>query len=260
VGFGLNLPWATSLWPWPDGKFSYLFVGSILAAASVAFIWIGITGEWGAMAAGTLTTLATTAGISVYTFLLAAGQGRRELVPYAVGAAISAVISLAAFFWSRRYAILDTRAMPPLLRVSYVVFVIALVLAATALILQAPAIFPWPLNPDSSVVFGWIFVGDAFYFLYSLLNPRWHNARAQLLSFLAYDIFLLPPFIGLFGTVAPGHMLSLVVYLAVLVYSALLAIYYLFIDPGTRSWAIVPRQESILVSPDNRRTIQTPTD
>jgi hypothetical protein len=247
------------LWPWPDGKFSYLFVGSILAAASVAFVWIGITGEWAAMAAGALTTLAMTVGMSIYLFQLA-GQGRQELVPYAAGAAVSALLSLGAFLWSRRYAIRDARPMPMLLRVSYLVFVVALTLAAAALILQAPAIFPWPLNPDSSVIFGWIFVGDAFYFLYSLLNPRWHNARAQLLSFLAYDIFLLPPFIGLLGTVAPGHMLSLIVYLVVLIYSALLATYYLFIDRWTRPWSVITQQETKYPAPDNSAAIQTSTE
>src|SRR3954469_9793731 len=70
VGFGLAMPWATSAWPWPDGKFSYLFVGSVLAAMGVAAIWIGATAEWGALAAGSLTALIITGGMSAYLFLI----------------------------------------------------------------------------------------------------------------------------------------------------------------------------------------------
>jgi hypothetical protein len=238
VGFGLNMTWATSAWPWPDGKFSYLFVGSVLAAMAVALIWIGATAEWGVLAAGSLTALIITGGMSGYLFLLSREAERQSLALYSMGLAVVALVSLGFFLWSRRYRIRDTRPMPLLLRVSYVVFVIALLLAATALILRVPTIFPWPLNPDSSVMFGWIFLGDASYFLYSVLNPRWHNARAQLLSFLAYDLFLIPPFLGLFATVKQEHMLSLRIYMVVLFYSASLAIYYLFVNAETRRWSI----------------------
>src|SRR4051794_41631132 len=63
VGFGLNMGWATGLWPWADGKLSYLFVGSILAAVSVAFIWLGLVGEWGALAAGAVQAGGMKAGV-----------------------------------------------------------------------------------------------------------------------------------------------------------------------------------------------------
>jgi hypothetical protein len=91
------------------------------------------------------------------------------------------------------------------------------------------------LNPDSSVIFGCIFLGDAFYFLYALLRPYWSNAFGQLLSFLAYDLVLIIPFVLLFDTVKPERMVGLIVYIAVLVYSGGLAVYYLLINPQTRS-------------------------
>ena len=47
-GFVLRIPLALSIWPWQDGRYSYLFIGSILAAVSAAAIWIGWTGEVGA--------------------------------------------------------------------------------------------------------------------------------------------------------------------------------------------------------------------
>jgi hypothetical protein len=118
-------------------------------------------------------------------------------------------------------------------RVSFGIFVASLLFAGGALVLRLP-IFPWDLNPDSSVVFGCIFLGDAFYFIHALSRPRWGDTCGQLLSFLAYDLVLIVPFVLLFDTVKPERMFSLIIYTAVLVYSSGLAIYYLFIHPHTR--------------------------
>lgn len=97
-------------------------------------------------------------------------------------------------------------------------------------------IFPWPLRPDSSTLFGCIFLGDACYFFYGLLVPRWQNAYGQLLSFLAYDLVLIVPFLELFASVSPERRLSLILYVAVLLYSGMLAIYYLLVNENTRGW------------------------
>lgn len=82
---------------------------------------------------------------------------------------------------------------------------------------------------------GWIFIGDAFYFLYALIFPRWHNARAQLWSFLACDVVLLPPLLEFTSSVRPERTISLTIYLAVLVYSAAVAVYYLLLNRDTRA-------------------------
>ncbi|MBX3080792.1 MAG: hypothetical protein KF716_04100 [Anaerolineae bacterium] len=67
-----------------------------------------------------------------------------------------------------------------------------------------------------------------------MFDPSWHNAAGQLLGFLAYDVVLIVPFIQHFSDVIPEHRVSLIVYTTVVVGSALLAIYYLFIHPETR--------------------------
>jgi hypothetical protein len=92
-----------------------------------------------------------------------------------------------------------------------------------------------------SVMFGWVFMGAAVYFAYGALQRDWHDARGQLLGFLAYDLVLIGPFLADFASVPPGHLLSLVIYVLVLVYSGTLAIFYLFVSPRTRSWPIQPR-------------------
>jgi hypothetical protein len=233
IGFIFQLRLVTSLWPWPDGRLSYLFIGSILAAVSVAALWVGWTGEFGALPAGSLNVLVIAIGATIYFFQLALQGGRSNLVPFGIVSLVSVIASGAAFLWSRRIPLKDSRPMPGLVRVSFGIFIASLIFAGGALVFRIP-VFPWALNPDSSVIFGCIFIGDAFYFLYGLLYPRWHNAAGQLLSFLAYDLVLIGPFMLLFKTVKPEFMFSLVVYVAVLVYSGGLAVYFLFIDSKTR--------------------------
>ena len=231
-GFIFSLSFATSIWPWEDGRYSYLFIGSILAAVSAAALWVGWTGEFGALPAGSLNIFVIAITTSIYFFKLAS-QGRTDMILFAIFAALSAILSLAAFFWSLKIPLKETRPMPKPVQISFWIFIASLFAAGGALILKTP-IFPWKLNPDSSVVFGCIFLGDAFYFLYGMFRPNWHNALGQLLSFLAYDLVLIVPFLGLISTVEPGRFINLIVYTAVLIYSGGLAVYYLFIDPQTR--------------------------
>jgi hypothetical protein len=230
--FIVRAPFALSIWPWDDGRYSYLFIGSILAAASAAAIWIGWSGELAALPAGSLNVFVIVLTSGIYFFNLAA-QGRSNILPFGIASVLMAVTSGAAFLWSRKLSLTDQRPTPKLVRVSFGIFIASLFLAGGMLVLRLP-VFPWDLNPDSSVVFGCIFLGDAFYFLYSLYRPVWGNTCGQLLSFLAYDLVLIVPFIALFDTVPPERMLNLIVYIAVLVYSGGLAIYYLFIDSQTR--------------------------
>ena len=231
-GFIFRLPSATSIWPWEDGRYSYLFIGSILAAVSAAALWIGWTGEFGALPAGALNVFVIGLTTSIYFFLLSS-QGRANMALFGTFAAMAAVTSLIAFFWSLKIPLKESRPMPGPVKISFWIFIISLFLAGGALILGTP-VFPWALNRDTSVIFGCIFLGDAFYFLYGMFRPNWHNALGQLLSFLAYDLVLIVPFMGLLNTVEPGRYTNLVVYLAVLIYSGGLAVYYLFINSQTR--------------------------
>lgn len=231
-GFIFRVPAALAMWPWEDGRYSYLFIGSILAAVSVAAIWIGWSGEMGALPAGSLNILVIALTTSIYFFNLVA-QGRTDMILFGIVSALIAVASGAAFFWSRTLPLAESLPTPMFVRVSFGIFIVALFLAGGALVVHQP-IFPWELNPDSSVVFGCIFLGDAFYFLYGLQRPHWHNALGQLLSFLAYDLVLIVPFILLFNTIEPSRYINLIIYIAVLVYSAAVAIYYLFLNPQTR--------------------------
>lgn len=253
LGLIFQLSWATSWWPWPDTRLSYLFVGSIFAAVTVAVIWIGWTGEWGALPAGALNVFVI-AATTAFFFLLLFFQGTHpRLLPYGIIGILIALLSGSAFLWGRRFPLHEQSPTPLFVRISFGLFVGVLVLAAGALIFHSP-VFPWPLSSESSVIFGCIFLGDAFYFLYGLLYPRWHNARGQLLSFLVYDLVLIFPFLGFFASVQPAHRLSLILYIVVLLYSGILATYYLFFgQKGKSAIRTTPRPQEPFLQDNSTR-------
>lgn len=118
-------------------------------------------------------------------------------------------------------------------RWSFVVFVLALLFVSVRLWRQIPTI-PWPLTPELSLIVGYMFFGAAVYFVYGLLRPSWANAGGQLSGFLAYDLVLIVPFLTRLPTITPEFRMGLIIYTIVVVYSGLLAIYYLFINKSTR--------------------------
>lgn len=236
AGFFFRFSWATQLWPWADSRLSFIFVASIFAAISIPILWIGATGEFGAAEAGALELVVTYLGVTAYLVHLYARHGGVHLLIATIVCGVGYLSVLGVYLWSRRIPLRDTRPMPLPIRLSFGVFTVALLAVGIALIRQAPHVFPWPLNPSSSVIYGWIFLGASVYFLHGALRPRWANTCGQLLGFLAYDLILIGPLLQQFATVKPEHRTSLIVYTAVLLYSALLASYYLFINRATRIW------------------------
>jgi hypothetical protein len=126
----------------------------------------------------------------------------------------------------------DARPTPVPVRIAFGVFGLTLVAVGTALVLRYD-VFPWPLDDNSSVVYGIVFLGAAVYFAYGLWRPVWGNAKGQLVGFLAYDIVLIVPFVRLWPA---SPTLSLTVYLAVIAASALFAIWYLALSAKYRLW------------------------
>ena len=238
-GFFAELSWATTLWPWPAAPLSYVFIGSILAAIAIPLLWIALSGEGAAMQAGALDLAVMYAGMLVYVITLIGDPGQPELAPYAIVFGLACLGSAVVFVRSRGIEWIDPRPMPAVVRFSFAAFAVMLVAAGTALIFHAE-IFPWPLTAESSVMFGFVYLGAAVYFIHGFLRPMWGNAAGQLAGFLAYDVILLAPFLDRFGEAGGGELRSLIVYLAFLLYSGGLAVYYLFLAEPTRiriGWA-----------------------
>ena len=226
--------WATGAWPLPAGRLSYVFLASVLAAIAAPMVWVALAGEWGASAGSALFPLILSGALAVH-FVRVAGPTAPGALPVGLVCAVLAINSLLIHVWSRRVPLRDARPTPRPVQWSFAVFVVVLMLSGSALVLARPNIMPWPVRPEASVAFGWVFLGASSAYAYALTHPGWHHARGPLLGFLAYDLVLLPPLLRHFSAVGPELRLSLVIYTAVLIYSALLAIYYLLINRATRT-------------------------
>ncbi len=234
LGFFLQMNWATQIWPLPSGRLSNIFISSILAAIGAPVVWIGLIGEKRAMAGGAINLLVTNAGFAASTLGIYNRDPHPGLLIFIVISIVMVVLCAFLVVYSQRAQFSDTRPIPILLWISFIVFAALLLLTAIALIARRPNTFPWPLSAENSVMYGWIFLGAMCYFLYALIFPASSNVRGQLLGFLAYDIVLIVPFVAHFQTVAPEMMTSLIIYTCVVSYSGLLAIYFLFLHPSTR--------------------------
>jgi hypothetical protein len=237
AGFIGGVPAATQLWPWPDGRLSYLFVASILAAFGVGSLLIAWTQDWRSAAGGGVALLFGFGGMAA-TLVSLRMDGTPLSMGYLVGYALVALQGAALWSWGATHRCDESRAMPGLVRLSTWVFALTLLLVGIALMLQAPTIFPWPLNANSSILYGWMFLGLALNYGYVSLGNRWSDAKVSLIGFLAYDLVLIVPFLQHFSRARPEHLTSLAIYTAVLVYSGALAVYYLFFD---RHWRLSAR-------------------
>jgi hypothetical protein len=247
--FVRQMSWALDLWPTETGRLTYIFIGSILIAIAAGAGWIAISGERGSLPAGFLNLVVLTGGIGGYLLIQGARTDQGDWVAYGIVGLVLAAVNFVLFLRTRDTPIREPRPLPWLVRGSYVVFTAVLLMVGGAMILQRADIMPWPVDSDTSTLIGWIFFGNAFYFLYAVLRPTWQTARAQLWSFLAYDVILIWPLIDHIATVTdtlPNLRSNLYIYIAILVYSAALAIFYLLINPRTRTWrapSLSPREQ-----------------
>jgi len=234
-------PVATALWPFAGTTpLTYIFISSIFAAAAAATLWAVVTKNDGALAGIALDYLTIMGPLSIFAFLVGLRGEGAPLFGFAVACLFGAVFGVALLAWSLTQPLDRSVRLPGLVRWSFVVFIIALLIVATRLLLQHPNVIPWTITPDLSVVIGWIFFGAATYFIYTLLRPSWANAGGQLAGFLAYDVVLIVPFLQRLPTVAPEHCLGLIIYTVVVAYSGLLAFYFLFLNRSTRVWGASP--------------------
>jgi len=225
-GFWQKAVWALALWPWPDGPLSYLFISSMLLAEGATMAWVFTTMELNAVRGGSLGFGAMNAGISAYTAYLYGQHHQALLLGWAVVCGFLAIGAFALFVIGAKDERRDVRPSPLIVRTSFLVFSAALFAATAMLLLRRPIIFPWALRPDSSVMFGFLFLASAIYFFDGWLRPSAANSFGQLLGFLVYDIVLIPPFLRHWSRAFGGFRISLVIYLIVLFWSAALAIWF----------------------------------
>ena len=237
IGFASQASWATGMWPFETGRLSNFFLGAILAATALATLWVSTTRDWGALRASALFPFLSLSAIAIYLVVQQASGAHSGLVPFAVGMTLAATYALALMLVGARFELQHRRPLPRVVRDSFALFAAVLAIAGGALTAGADDVIPWPVGEESLVMFGFVFLGAAASYLWGAVRPAWGYAYAPLLGFLAYDVFLLPPLVGHFSDVSPDQRTSLILYVAVLLYSGVLASYYLLIRRDTRLWA-----------------------
>src|SRR5687767_4417834 len=227
IGFFTQMPWTRTFWPFDyTDHLSFVFMASI-AAAAASTLWCLYTREERGLAGIALDYVFIFGPLAVFSWQHDNRLPDPELI-LLVGAGVLGIVSgIALFLWSRRIPFHQTQPTPLPIRIAFGVFFIALILVGGALVLNRDGIMPWSLTTDSSVLYGWFFIGAAIYFLYGLLHPVWGNAGGQLSGFLMYDLVLIGPFLLHIARVDPNLLLSLIIYIVVLVSSGAIAIYYL---------------------------------
>jgi hypothetical protein len=237
VAFFLQLPLAVSIWPFAGTTpLTFIFISSIFAAAGASTLWAVAFRHYGALAGIGLDYLTILAPVAILALQLGSSNGDSKMTGYGVACVLGALFGLGLFRWARRFPMDTALPMPRGARVSFVVFIIALLYVSSRLIMRVPDVIPWTITPDLSVVIGAMFLGAAVYFAYALFRPSWTNSTGQFVGFLAYDVVLIVPFLQRLPTVAPELKTNLTIYTAVVAISGLLAIYYLFINRPTRLW------------------------
>ena len=242
AGFALDQPLATRQWPLTAYGLSKIFVASMLAAVAAPVLWIGLSGELAALRGGAINIVASAGAGGAYMLWRAIADDAPRLLPLAVTSVAAAVVAVVLFLLARAIPFRDQRPMPNLVRVSFALFALVLTTVGALLVLRVRGVFPWPLDGDSSVLYGWFFIGAASYFTYGVLRPLRANAVGQLAGFLAYDLVLIVPFAQFWPTTAGQARLSLSIYIAVLVYSGVLAAWFLLRDRRPR---LSPRATAI---------------
>lgn len=234
IGFLFGWRPVVRAWPFLGYGLTPVFLASILAAIAAPNIWIGISGEFAALRGGAANLLVAAGGGAAYCLSLSWGDPAGRVQMFAVILLVVAMAGFILLIATQRVEWIDDRPTPLLVRIAFGIFSVGLIVVGGALGLGYD-VFPWPLDHETSVIYGLIFLGSALYFAYGLQRPVWGNAKGQLLGFLAYDLVLIIPFVRLWFGVPT---LSLAVYLAVIVGSAALAIWYLALSPRYRLWAI----------------------
>ena len=239
------MPEVIALWPfegWTD--LSFILAGSILLAAAASAGWCLLVGSDRAFLGIGLDYAAIFTALAVIGLSRAVGGSDLAMPLVGLTSIGATVYGLLVVLWARRHPWRDPRPTPRIVLASFVLFVVALISIGSLLVAGAPGILPWRVGVDAGRIVGLMFLGAAVYFAYGLVDRRWENAGGQLAGFLAYDVVLVVPFLVRLASGTPSYYdtgtgeplrLNLLLYTGVVAYSGLLAAWYLFLDPRTRS-------------------------
>ena len=234
AGFAFQVPWITALWRWLEGPLANGYFAAVLASFAAGSVLLARSGEWRAATGGTAALIITCLGFAAHVAARYALGRDDGLLVHAAVLAVIAVLAMGTLISSLQSGALDMRPVPRALGYFFLAFAVLVLACGIALLVGAPAIMPWELAAQSTLLIGWIFIGLAAEYAYVALRGKWPDARVLLVGFLVYGAVFTVPLLQHFGAVEPDYLFSLIANLAVLVLSAPLAIFYLTIAKAMR--------------------------
>ncbi|HUE97998.1 MAG TPA: hypothetical protein VMN99_02020 [Anaerolineales bacterium] len=235
LGLYLRVPAVRQLWVWPESPaLGLAFVGSWLAGLAAPLIWIGLAGHLPALRGGALAGVVAYGGSAFLLWVRHSLPGKERFLPFAVVCVLIALFAVIVLIWSARLSTPDDRRSPPVIRWTFLLFSAILLPVGLGMVMGNSRIFPAELLPDMTRLYGWFFLGSFVYYFFGFLKPSWLNSTGHMLSFLVYDLLLIPPFAQYWQVVPADFRWNLFMYLMVLVASMFFCIFFLFMNPRTR--------------------------
>jgi hypothetical protein len=243
LGIFFSISAATQLWIWPAAPaLNLAFVGAWFAGGTAALVWIGLSGHVTAFRALMLTLFVALTGSSIQLFRNQDLAGNERYLPFAILFVITALIALVVFFSTRHTPETDPTPAPVAVRWAFLLFSAILLAVGFPMVFDLTPIFPVELATDTTIVYGWFFLGSFVFYFSGYLKSTIGNTTAQMIGFLVYDVLLIPPFLAHLPDVDPGLQTNLIIYLTVLISSAIFCVYFLFVHRETRLTAQVGRE------------------
>ena len=251
IGFYRGWDLITSLWAMPDQTMSLRFMSSYIAAFAASLLWVGITGELAALAAIAVTIVVGGSSLLAYAVMLSIDNRAASHLPVVLFFVVLIAAGVALFRATRSLPELASERQSRGVRLTFSLFIILLIIAATRCLVRDEAVFPWDVHPSWSTQIGLALFASAVYFGYGLFRGTWAFAGGQLAGFLAYDLVLALPYgrmvtdrtseisgYSMYGaattTVNTVNEQALATVIAVISSSAVIAIWYLVINRSTR--------------------------
>jgi hypothetical protein len=160
-----------------------ILFSAILGGGAAPLIWIGISEQYEALSGYGLSFGIMYAGMALaaLVFYLRSRQSAFFVFALVLG---GAALSYAILFVRTRRLVPASQPTPPIVRLAFLVEIMVLAGAGLLLLWNIPNTLPWNISPESSVLYGWVFLGLAFYYLHAVWKPQWIHALGPLLGFL----------------------------------------------------------------------------
>jgi hypothetical protein len=235
LGLYFHYQLAQDQWIWPKTPdLGFAFVGAWIAGGVSPLIYSGLFRQLSPLRGLALAGLVSTGGSSYFLYSKHDVVGNDNYLSFSMLFAIGFLGIIYVFIKSNRGYLRDDNSVSPVIRWAFLIFSILLFFFGLGLVQNKANIFPLALTPDMQDIYGWFFLGSCIYFFYGFLKPTRYNVTGPMLSFLIYDLLLIPPYLKYTADVPSELQTSLTIYLSVLFASALFSLYYLLFDYRSR--------------------------